>query len=158
MVIVIDEYAEFADRSTTKFNGPSREARCPCTDRTVRVWDLDTGQSHTLTGHTDWVLSVAYSRTAVTSPSGGSDRTVRVWPSVTATLALPGALELIDVLNARGVVASCGHSDATAEQAARAFDRGAATVTHLFNAMRPLGHRDPGIAGAALARDDVSSR
>ena len=57
--------------------------------------------------------------------------------------------------HARGVVASCGHSDATAEQAGRAFDRGAATVTHLFNAMRPLGHRDPGIAGAALARDDV---
>jgi N-acetylglucosamine-6-phosphate deacetylase len=68
---------------------------------------------------------------------------------------LDGALELIDLLNARGVVASCGHSDATAEQANRAFDRGAATVTHLFNAMRPLGHRDPGIAGAALARDDV---
>ena len=68
---------------------------------------------------------------------------------------LDGALELIDVLNARGVAASCGHSDATAEQAGRAFDRGAATVTHLFNAMRPLGHRDPGIAGAALARDGV---
>ena len=68
---------------------------------------------------------------------------------------LDGALELIDVLNAHGVVVSCGHSDATAEQANRAFDRGAATVTHLFNAMRPLGHRDPGIAGAALARDDV---
>lgn len=66
-----------------------------------------------------------------------------------------GALELIDILNARGVVASCGHSDATAEQARRAFDRGATTVTHLFNAMRPFGHRDPGIAGAALARDDV---
>ena len=68
---------------------------------------------------------------------------------------LDGALDLIDVLNAHGVVVSCGHSDATAEQANRAFDRGAATVTHLFNAMRPLGHRDPGIAGAALARDDV---
>jgi N-acetylglucosamine-6-phosphate deacetylase len=68
---------------------------------------------------------------------------------------LDGALELIDLLDARGVVASCGHSDATAEQAGRAFDRGAATVTHLFNAMRPLGHRDPGLAGAALARDDV---
>jgi N-acetylglucosamine-6-phosphate deacetylase len=68
---------------------------------------------------------------------------------------LEGALELIDELHARGVVVSCGHSDATAEQANRAFDRGAATVTHLFNAMRPLGHRDPGIAGAALARDDV---
>lgn len=68
---------------------------------------------------------------------------------------LDGALELIDLLHARGVVVSCGHSDATAEQAGRAFDRGAVTVTHLFNAMRPLGHRDPGIVGAALARDDV---
>jgi N-acetylglucosamine-6-phosphate deacetylase len=68
---------------------------------------------------------------------------------------LPGALEVIDVLGARGVVASCGHSDATAEQADAAFDRGARTVTHVFNAMRPLSHRDPGIVGAALVRDDV---
>ncbi len=78
-------------------------------------------------------------------------------PVSAMTLApeLDGALELIDVLTRRGVVVSCGHSDATAEEATRAFDRGAATVTHLFNAMRPLQHRDPGIAGAALARDDV---
>ena len=78
-------------------------------------------------------------------------------PVSTMTLApeLDGALELIDALTERGVVVSCGHSDATAEQAGRAFDRGAVTVTHLFNAMRPLQHRDPGIAGAALARDDV---
>ncbi len=68
---------------------------------------------------------------------------------------LPGALELIDLLHARGVVVSCGHSDATAVEAHAAFDRGVRTVTHLFNAMRPLGHRDPGLAGAALARDDV---
>jgi N-acetylglucosamine-6-phosphate deacetylase len=68
---------------------------------------------------------------------------------------LPGALELIDLLLARGIVVSCGHTDATAGAAHAAFDRGARTVTHLFNAMRPLGHRDPGIAGAALARDDV---
>ena len=74
---------------------------------------------------------------------------------VTLAPELDGALELIDLLTARGVVASCGHTDATAEQAHRAFDRGAATVTHLFNAMRPFGHRDPGLAGAALARDDV---
>jgi N-acetylglucosamine-6-phosphate deacetylase len=37
----------------------------------------------------------------------------------------------------------------------RAFDRGARAVTHIFNAMRPFRHRDPGLAGAALARDDV---
>jgi len=85
------------------------------------------------------------------------ERLLAAGPVSEMTLApeLDGALELIDLLNAHGVVASCGHSDATAEQAGRAFDRGAATVTHLFNAMRPLGHRDPGIAGAALARDDV---
>jgi len=68
---------------------------------------------------------------------------------------LPGASELITFLRAHGVVVSCGHSDATAAEAHRAFDHGATTVTHLFNAMRPLGHRDPGIVGAALARPDV---
>ena len=85
------------------------------------------------------------------------ERLLAAGPVSEMTLApeLDGALDLIDVLNARDVVVSCGHSDATAEQANRAFDRGAATVTHLFNAMRPLGHRDPGIAGAALAREDV---
>jgi N-acetylglucosamine-6-phosphate deacetylase len=74
---------------------------------------------------------------------------------VTLAPELPGALELVDLLQERGVVVSCGHSDATAEEAERAFDRGVGTVTHLFNAMRPLSHRDPGIVGAALARDDV---
>jgi N-acetylglucosamine-6-phosphate deacetylase len=68
---------------------------------------------------------------------------------------LKGALYLIDQLQARGVVVSCGHSDATAKQAGAAFDRGVRTVTHLFNAMRPFAHRDPGLAGAALAREDV---
>jgi N-acetylglucosamine-6-phosphate deacetylase len=68
---------------------------------------------------------------------------------------LPGADALIDALQLHGVTVSCGHSDATAEQANAAFDRGVRTVTHLFNAMRPFEHRDPGIAGAALARDDV---
>jgi N-acetylglucosamine-6-phosphate deacetylase len=68
---------------------------------------------------------------------------------------LPGALELIDVLHERGVRVSLGHTNATAEEAHAAFDAGAHAVTHLFNAMRPFRHRDPGIAGAALARDDV---
>jgi N-acetylglucosamine-6-phosphate deacetylase len=68
---------------------------------------------------------------------------------------LPGAGTLIDMLLAQGVVVSLGHTDATAAQAADGFARGARSVTHLFNAMRPLLHRDPGIVGAALARDDV---
>ncbi len=79
-------------------------------------------------------------------------------PVTRMTLApeLPGALELVDELVARGVTVSCGHTDATAAQAHAAFDRGARTVTHLFNAMRPSTPRDPGIAMAALARADVT--
>ena len=68
---------------------------------------------------------------------------------------LEGADVLIDLLLRRGVTVSCGHTDATAQEANAAFDRGVRTVTHLFNAMRPLRHRDPGIVGAALDRDDV---
>jgi N-acetylglucosamine-6-phosphate deacetylase len=85
------------------------------------------------------------------------DRIVSAGPVRMVTLApeLPGALALVDRLTARGIVVSCGHSDATAAEAAAAFDRGARTVTHVFNAMRPFGHRDPGVAGAALARPDV---
>ena len=79
-------------------------------------------------------------------------------PVVAVTLApeLPGALDLVTTLAADGVLASVGHSDATAAQTAAAFDAGARTVTHLFNAMSPLGHREPGVPGAALARADVA--
>jgi N-acetylglucosamine-6-phosphate deacetylase len=75
----------------------------------------------------------------------------------TMTLApeLPGALELIDELVARGITPSAGHTDAVAAQAHRAFDRGVHTVTHLYNAMRPSTARDPGIGFAALTRSDV---
>src|SRR5262249_29634473 len=74
---------------------------------------------------------------------------------VTLAPELPGALELIDVLLKRGVTVSCGHSDATAAQARAAFARGAKTVTHIFNAMRPFVAREPGLAGAALVSTDV---
>jgi N-acetylglucosamine-6-phosphate deacetylase len=85
------------------------------------------------------------------------ERLLDAGPVSQMTLApeLDGALELIDVLQERGVVVSCGHSDATAAEAAAAFDRGVRSVTHLFNAMRPFAHRDPGLAGAALARRGV---
>jgi N-acetylglucosamine-6-phosphate deacetylase len=85
------------------------------------------------------------------------ERLLDAGPVRLMTLApeLPGAGTVIDRLLARGIAVSLGHSDATAEQAHAAFDRGARAITHLFNAMRPFLHRDPGIAGAALARDDV---
>jgi N-acetylglucosamine-6-phosphate deacetylase len=50
-----------------------------------------------------------------------------------------------------GVVVSLGHSEATAEEARAAFDAGARATTHLYNAMSQLGHRSPGVVGAALA-------
>jgi N-acetylglucosamine-6-phosphate deacetylase len=75
---------------------------------------------------------------------------------VTLAPELPGAFELIDLLRARGVCVSAGHTDATAAEAHLAFDRGMRTVTHLFNAMRPAAPRDPGIAYAALSRADVT--
>jgi N-acetylglucosamine-6-phosphate deacetylase len=74
---------------------------------------------------------------------------------VTLAPELPGALELVDRLVERGVLASAGHTDATAAEANRAFDRGVRSVTHLFNAMRSPHSRDPGVAFAALAREDV---
>jgi N-acetylglucosamine-6-phosphate deacetylase len=75
---------------------------------------------------------------------------------VTLAPELPGALELVAFLRGRGVTVSCGHSNATAAEAHDAFARGATTVTHLFNAMRPFLAREPGLAGAALARSDIS--
>ncbi|CAN5785663.1 N-acetylglucosamine-6-phosphate deacetylase [soil metagenome] len=54
-----------------------------------------------------------------------------------------------------GVVASVGHSGATAATAVAAFDAGASMVTHLFNGMSGLDHRRPGVAAAALLDDRV---
>ncbi|GIJ47677.1 N-acetylglucosamine-6-phosphate deacetylase [Virgisporangium aliadipatigenens] len=69
---------------------------------------------------------------------------------VTVAPELPGALELVDQLREAGVVAAVGHSDARYDEAAAAFARGASLVTHAFNGMRPLHHREPGIVPAAL--------
>jgi N-acetylglucosamine-6-phosphate deacetylase len=75
---------------------------------------------------------------------------------VTLAPELPGAGELMDLLRNRSVTVSCGHSDATAAQAREAFARGAKTVTHIFNAMRPFAAREPGLAGAALVASDIA--
>ncbi len=65
-------------------------------------------------------------------------------------------MELLSFLAGRGVVPSIGHSRASYEETALAVKKGLAHVTHLFNAMPPLHHRDPGLTGAALALDGLS--
>ena len=50
-----------------------------------------------------------------------------------------------------------GHTDATYDEARRAIDLGVTHVTHCFNAMRPFGHRDPGVLGAVLESDAVTA-
>lgn len=74
---------------------------------------------------------------------------------VTLAPELPGALEAIARLTARGVAVSIGHTDATLEEARAGISAGARMFTHLYNAMRPLGHRDPGVIAAALAKSEA---
>jgi N-acetylglucosamine-6-phosphate deacetylase len=74
---------------------------------------------------------------------------------VTIAPELPGALELIGMLAARGVVVSLGHSAATANQAEAGYAAGARSTTHLFNAMTGVDHRHPGLAVAALLENDA---
>jgi N-acetylglucosamine-6-phosphate deacetylase len=70
---------------------------------------------------------------------------------VTLAPELPGAMAAIRLFTGLGVGVALGHTDATAAIATRAADAGARLVTHVFTAMRPFHHRDPGIAGVALS-------
>ena len=74
---------------------------------------------------------------------------------VTLAPEVRGALEATSLLVSRGVVVSVGHTNATYEEALKAFAAGASRATHLFNAMRPIHHRDPGVVIAALESTDV---
>ena len=68
---------------------------------------------------------------------------------------IPGGLELIRQLHDRGIRVSIGHSAADLAKALAGYDAGGTTTTHLFNAMSGMDHRAPGLAVAALTRDDV---
>ncbi len=70
---------------------------------------------------------------------------------VTLAPELPGALDVVRALTRQGVVVSAGHSLATFKQAEAGFLAGTRYGTHLFNAMAPLAHREPGLSGALLA-------
>ena len=75
---------------------------------------------------------------------------------VTLAPELAGALDLVSRLVAAGHRVSLGHSGATFDEASAAVGAGASRATHLFNRMSPLGHREPGLVGAALHHDDLA--
>ncbi|MCU0263009.1 MAG: N-acetylglucosamine-6-phosphate deacetylase [Candidatus Nanopelagicales bacterium] len=81
----------------------------------------------------------------------GNQSTREVLLTVTLAPERAGALEAIARLVSAGIVVSVGHSDATAQQVWAAADAGATMTTHVFNAQRPFGHREPGVPGAVLA-------
>ncbi|GAA5416504.1 N-acetylglucosamine-6-phosphate deacetylase [Paraliobacillus ryukyuensis] len=66
-----------------------------------------------------------------------------------------GAEVLIQYLKQQGIIASMGHTDATFEQAEAAIATGVSHVTHLYNQMRGFHHREPGVVGAALVKDEL---
>jgi N-acetylglucosamine-6-phosphate deacetylase len=75
---------------------------------------------------------------------------------VTLAPELPGGLDAVRTVVAAGAAAAVGHTDADAATAAAAFDAGATILTHAFNAMRGLHHREPGPVAAATADPRVT--
>jgi len=68
---------------------------------------------------------------------------------------LPGVDEIMRAAASKDVVLSIGHSAASYQEVLNAIDNGAAHVTHMFNAMRPIHHREPGVALAALLHNEL---
>lgn len=76
---------------------------------------------------------------------------------VTLAPELPGARAVVETLLSEGVVVALGHSAATYEEATAALSWGVTHVTHLFNAMPPFDHREPGPIGALLGQEQVTA-
>jgi len=74
---------------------------------------------------------------------------------VTVAPEIAGGVELVRRLSGKGFIVSLGHSAATYDEARAGFKAGASHATHLFNAMPPLHHRNPGLVGAALEDGNV---
>jgi N-acetylglucosamine-6-phosphate deacetylase len=83
--------------------------------------------------------------------AAGNARILTIAPEVL------GAAPCIDSAREAGLVVSIGHTNATYEQARAAMARGAHSATHVYNAMRPFSHRDPGVVGAVLTSPDINA-
>lgn len=76
---------------------------------------------------------------------------------VTLAPEVEGGMAAVEQLVRHGITVSIGHSDASFEQVAKAVERGADHTTHHFNGMSPLHHREPGVAGAGLILDELTT-
>jgi N-acetylglucosamine-6-phosphate deacetylase len=74
---------------------------------------------------------------------------------ITVSPELKGALKIIERCVGLGIRVNMGHSDATLGQALEGKRAGASGITHIFNAMRPFHHREPGLAGLGLMDEDL---
>jgi N-acetylglucosamine-6-phosphate deacetylase len=74
---------------------------------------------------------------------------------VTLAPELPGGGEVLQYLKNQDIIGSIAHSQATYDQVLEAIENGLSHVTHLFNQMTGLHHRDPGIVGAAFLKDEL---
>lgn len=107
------------------------------------------------------VQAGAHDRTSLRAANVGELEQLLGWaptPVAIVTLApeLDGGEAVVRALRAAGIVASAGHTDATYEQLREAVTWGVTMITHLFNAQRGLGHRDPGVAGGGLLLGEVT--
>jgi N-acetylglucosamine-6-phosphate deacetylase len=76
---------------------------------------------------------------------------------VTIAPEIPGAIEFIHWLHRQGIIVSAGHTNATYQQMQEAIKAGLTHITHLFNAMRGLHHREPGVVGEALTEPGLTT-
>ncbi|OPY72760.1 MAG: N-acetylglucosamine-6-phosphate deacetylase [Syntrophorhabdus sp. PtaU1.Bin002] len=74
---------------------------------------------------------------------------------ITLAPELEGSIKIIKIIKDFGIKINMGHSDASYEDAERAFNAGATGITHIFNAMRGFHHREPGIAGFGLLNPHI---
>src|SRR6267378_2711402 len=100
----------------------------------------------------EWIqLPSAETLSRFLKAAAGNARILTIAPEVL------GAAPCIDAAREAGLVVSMGHTDATYEQARVAMARGARSATHLYNAMRPFSHRDPGVIGTVLTSPEVNA-
>lgn len=151
----------------TFITAPVGELSASLRAATTIVAELPDGGARVLGVHVEGPFlaperSGAHNKKWIIPPSPGAvDELITAGAGVLRLVTLAperdGALAAIERLRRAGVLVSVGHSDATAGQVAAAADAGARMVTHLFNAQRPLHHREPGVVGQALTDRRLTS-